>query len=391
MISLADDSKRHRSLSCALVSCLCLTYFTFTQAQDSVGSGASVMAESKLLGPPNGFDVSGDFRLRYESNSSNGPTPAWDRGVLRARLAAGFKPSDSIKLGARLVTGDLGNPRSSDTSISNFANDLEVSLDQVYVSYQNQSLFLTGGKFAKPFSSTELVWDGDVNPQGMGGHIDFLETDTWSSRISGIYFLIDENNLGGDSNMLGAQLSASLRQMDDWSLSVHASYFDYELGPLGPSAASNARGNNLAPDGATYLSDFELFNISSSVRYTGIDDRWPVKFVWDYVRNLGAAVPADTGYGFDLFVGRLNRPGDLQLRYGYSQAETDAVLGLFSNDNIVYPTNYKLHSFSADYALSQHSRVGLTHYQYGRLTLDPASPLDDNWASRTRLNLYFVF
>lgn len=64
---------------------------------------------------------------------------------------------------------------------------------------------------------------------------------------------------------------------------------------------------------------------------------------------------------------------------------------MFSNDNITYATNYKLHTFSVDYALRDHTFVGLTSYRYRRLDVEPGSLLDDDWVSRTRLNLYVAF
>jgi hypothetical protein len=107
---------------------------------------------------------------------------------------------------------------------------------------------------------------------------------------------------------------------------------------------------------------------------------------------MGAEVDQDSGYGLDLFVGRLSTQGDLLFRYGYSQVETDAVLGMFSNDNIILPTNYELHTFAVDYALMPHTFVGLTHYEFRQLDPNPNEILFvDDWASRTRLNLYFTF
>jgi len=81
----------------------------------------------------------------------------------------------------------------------------------------------------------------------------------------------------------------------------------------------------------------------------------------------------------------------MKVRYAYSQAGTDAVLGLFSNDNIPLPTNYRLHALSFDYALVKHVFLGVTYYRFRQKGIvDPSSSLDD-WAGRTRLNLYFIF
>jgi hypothetical protein len=337
------------------------------------------------------LQLSGDFRLRYEANSADGAIPSWDRGVLRGRLAALFRIDDSLEVGARLVTGDADNPRTADTTIADFASDLELSLDQAFVSYRHAGLKLAAGKFANPFTATELVWDGDVNPQGIGGYYESVHNDSWSTRATAVYFLIDESIFAADSSMRGAQLSTTARLRDDWHFSLHAAYLEYALGPLGPDAPGLARGNNLAPGDTSLLSDFELLDIVASIAYSGISKRWPLRLVTDFVKNRGAAVAEDSGYGFDLFAGQLEQPGDLPVRYGYSQTETDAVLGMFSTDNITYATNCRLHNLSIDYVLNAHMFVGLTVYRYGHLDPVAISTTETGWVTRTRLNLYFTF
>jgi len=64
----------------------------------------------------------------------------------------------------------------------------------------------------------------------------------------------------------------------------------------------------------------------------------------------------------------------------------------YSNDNIIYQTNYQEHAFSVDYALMEHTYLGLTTYMFRRL--DPELVLNafpNDWSFRTRLNLYVVF
>jgi len=335
--------------------------------------------------------LAGDFRLRYETNSSNGPEDSWDRWVLRGRLAAHYELSDKLKVGARVVTGDPDNPRTTDVTLSDFASDLDISLDQAYVAYHIPNLLLTGGKFVKPFSSTELVWDGDVNPQGVGGYFDFLQRDSWSMRVSGLYFAINETTVAQSSDMLGGQLSLNVNPDSDWGASLYLAYFDYDMGLLRPLVPGGARGNTVTADRTRYVSDFNLLDTSGTISYTGLGDRWKLWLIANSVKNLGAEIPEDSGFGVDLFAGSLSHKGRWLLRYGYAQAGIDAVLGLYSHDNIIYPTNYRMHTISADYALGDHAFIGFTNYIYKLLDPDPLSLYDNDWASRTRLNLYFTF
>lgn len=341
---------------------------------------------------PERLNISGDFRLRYEANSSYGTLPSWDRGVLRGRLAASYLLDDGLILGARLVTGDSQNPRTSDLTIGDFGSDLEVSLDQAYVTWAKDRLTLTGGKFAKPFNSTELVWDGDVNPQGFAARYRFAGNSGWSASFAGIYLMLDEKITAPSSDMRGGQFSLAWRPAPDWKLSLDAAYYDYDIGTLSSAGAGNPRGNNIKPGGGAYLSDFDLLDTMATLQYSGWGEQWNFRLVADHVKNLGAEVPQDAGYGIDLFLGNLNSKGHYLFRYGYSRVETDAVLGLYSNDNIILATNYELHTFTVDYALSSHSYLGLTSYLFRQLDFDPAlNQVPNDWSSRTRLNLLFQF
>ena len=352
--------------------------------ENAGGARAEVVEVEKRLA------FSGDFRLRYETNSSFYGVPSWDRGVLRGRLAAKYKLNDFWSLGARLVTGDPDNPRTTDVSIRDFKSDPELSLDMAYVAYRSESLLLTGGQFAKPFSSTELVWDGDVNPEGLGGQFSFGDSSRLKTSVSGIWFTFDDPTLANRSEMYGGQLGLKWQQGSDLGFSVSAAYYDYDLSVLNPASLQKPRGNNLTPDGATFLSDFELFDVVATAEFSGLGENWPLRVVADSVINLGSAVPEDRGWGIDIFAGHLGSPGRFMVRYGYAQVETDAVLGLFSNDNIILATNYKLHTLSVDYRISEHTFVGLTEYVFDYLDAPEGSALLNNdWGSRTRLNLYF--
>ncbi len=348
-------------------------------------------AESNPQGSGADLTIDADFRLRYEENSSVDGEPSWSRGVTRARVAATVRTNQWFEIGGRLTTGDPDNPRTTDVTISDLNRDFDVSLDQLYASFRKGGLHVTGGKFPKPFASTELVWDGDVNPQGLGAQFEYRFSGGFSTRISSVYFMVDDNIVGGDSQMYGAQLSTFWQTGDHWAWEVHGGYYDYDLAGFSPDSQALTRGNELAADGMSLLSDFDLIDAIASVSWSGLGDRWNIRMVGNYVVNKGAATSADSGYGIDVFAGRLERPGDVRFRYGYAETERDAVLGAFSHDNIVFATDYQLHTIAVDYQLFDGTFVGLTHYEFRRLDNTGFSPSGDSWKSRTRLNLWFEF
>ena len=350
-------------------------------------------AQSGLFSDLNFF---GDFRLRYEKTSNaeanSDLLEGRDREVVRFRAGFTKEISDMFKFGVRMATGDPNDPNTADVTLGSFVNDLTISLDQLYLSMNGDSYFLSGGKFANPFQKTDLVWDGDVNPQGLTGGITVNGSNNFKAKVSGIYFLIDEHSGTDipDSYMLGGQVLLTANPSEQFGLSLAGGYYDYDITNLNESSADagDTRSNYLIFDSTgtpiSYLSDFKLLDIIATLQFNAFGENYPVKVVGDYVKNLGAKVDEDQGFEIDLFVGRGKMKNDFRFGYGYSEAETDAVLAAFSNDNTTLPTNYIQHTLIVNYLLLDDLMFDLTWYLYKpKLIKDPAL---DKFASRLRLN-----
>lgn len=353
----------------------------------------ALKAQSGLL---SGFNFFGDFRLRYEKTSNAEAHTDFFEGRERmvVRFRTGFTKDigDMFKFGVRMATGDPNDPNTADVTLGSFVDDLTISLDQLYLSMKGDSYFLSGGKFSNPFQRTDLVWDGDVNPQGLTGGITVNSSKNFKANVSGIYFLIDEHTGTNipDSYMLGGQLSLTANPSEQFGLSLAGGYYDYDITNLNESSADagDTRSNYLIFDSTgtpiSYLSDFKLLDIIATLQFNPFGENYPVKVVGDYVKNLGAKVDEDQGFEIDLFVGRGKKKNDFKFGYGYSEAETDAVLAAFSNDNTTLPTNYIQHTLIVNYLLLDELMFDLTWYLYKpKLITDPSL---DKFASRLRLN-----
>jgi len=354
----------------------------------SAATPPAVAAAATPAEPLSRFKVSGDFRLRYEGNYGI-ETGDWDRGALRARLAASYAATNALTIGARLATGDPDDPNSSDVTFSNFADDFDVSLDMAYAAYSVGGARAWGGKFALPFTRTDLVWDSDVNPQGVGAAYR-LPVGRAALRFSGLYFVVDHVVAGSDSSMVGGQVGLEMPVSDALKLDLAVAQYDYSLSSVAGADTGDFRSNVIGPDGR-YVSDFDLFNVLASATWGGWD-RWPVKLTGDYVVNRGARVPGDTGYSIELAAGQSHGRGDWRFGYGYSQAEVDAVLAAFSQDNTTIVTNYRQHSLFLSYNLLDNVVLDTVWYHYR--PYDPAiSDLDDpgNWLDRVRVHFLVAF
>lgn len=355
------------------------------------GSASVTTTAQAAAKPASRLSVQGDLRLRYENNWGDDDGADRQRGVLRARLRAAYAVNDWLTLGAQLATGDGDDPNSTDVTLTGYADDLDVSLDQVYMRAQFGDLVLHGGKIPQPFVRTELVWDGDVSPQGVSAAYTHALGGGANLKASALHFIVDESAGGADSSMNGAQIGFDTGGARSWRFEGTAGYYDYELNSVLGADSGDFRSNLLTP-GGRYLSDFDLLDLIGTATYQGFGPRWPVRVVGDYVRNLGAATDADTGFGIDALVGRASETGDWRLSYGYAQAETDAVLAAFSHDNTGIATNYIQHQFGLDYVAARNVILNATFYSY-RPKDDPdagANDVDD-WLHRLRLNLLVNF
>lgn len=344
--------------------------------------------------PARSWKYSGDFRLRWEFTSNQEPTanplildPRL-RWVVRGRGGVTKQFGDRTTFGARLTTGDPDDPNSTDVTLGDFSDSLLVSLDRAYLEVRVGKGALAGGKFANPFATTELVWDGDVNPQGVAVSLGGSGSGMATPKLVGLFYLVDEATINPDSYMGGGQGQLTIRHDSAWSVQLAAGYYNYSIKNLRHADAGDTRSNRLTPDGMDYVSDFDLLDGVVTFNHHGFGEHFPIQLVADYVKNLGAD-DENEGFGVDLFVGKTSAKGDMRFRYGYSQAETDAVLAAFSHDNTTLPTNYKQHTLTYDYQLRKDFQLNATWYSYKQIESAPGKP--NPWIGRLRLNALVSF
>ena len=332
--------------------------------------------------------LSGDLRLRAQHDRSDADRRDRSSTQVRARLGATFAFNDRISLGGRVVTGDADDPNSTDVQLSNWTDDLDLNIDLAYARLNLGDWALFGGKMPNPFARTDLVWDGDVNPQGLAATYRHPLAGGGAVRANALFFVLDEQAAGSDSTMAGVQLGYDTPSTGAVKFDLSGAYYQYSLGSLAGADSGDWRTNRLNADG-TFRSDFQLANLLVGASWQGTNEKWPIRIVGDFVRNLGAIDDEDTGFGLDVAFGRASQAGDWRFNYGYAQTDVDAVLSAFSQDNIGIATNYKLHSFTVDYTPIPKTSISAIWYHYK--PNDPAyagSNAPDDWLDRFRL--YFL-
>ena len=137
----------------------------------------------KLSSPITELEIYGDARLRYEARTGQAGlpdriTPAGEntqRNRARYRLRFGLRGTlaDDWFFGLRLETSS--NPRSTNVTIGDEASGGPfskgsdgINVGQAYLGYKGfRDITLTGGRMPNPLVTTAMLWDADINPEGI--------------------------------------------------------------------------------------------------------------------------------------------------------------------------------------------------------------------------------
>jgi len=185
---------------------------------------------SALEGLMGRFRFNGDVRVRGESffqnysgcNVAGSAARCIDRNRARIRIRFGFdgKLNEDFIAGIALATGSLGDPTTTNETLTNFFDRKTIELDRGYITYNpvnHKWLSLTGGKFPYTWQRTSVTFDPDINPEGFNEKVsfDFNKPVFKNFTAQAIQLLFSENNSasfirGADSFAVGGQVSTKI-------------------------------------------------------------------------------------------------------------------------------------------------------------------------------------
>lgn len=163
---------------------------------------------------------------------------------VRARLELNAKLNDSWSTGFRLSSGNLNNPVSTNQSLGNDFNKLSLVLDRAYLQYKPtqgwaRGLQAQGGRMPNPFVSTELVWDEDVNLDGLALSYKLPDAEVLKPYLTAGGFAIQNTafdfpstssnkSVSHDSWLFAAQLGTDWNFIDDMQAGAALAYYHYQ-------------------------------------------------------------------------------------------------------------------------------------------------------------------
>lgn len=174
----------------------------------SAAWAAPDLPETKLSSNVDVLTLSGDLRVREEyfdfkdSASSTSFTHIADRSRQRFRLRvkSEYKLLDDVTVVARLASGG-GEAVSTNQTFTGGAQQKALWIDQAFMAWtpgflgENGSLKFMGGRIVNPLwtiYTSDLVWDGDLNPEGFSQGATYLVGDSVNVFVNAMQFAVNE-------------------------------------------------------------------------------------------------------------------------------------------------------------------------------------------------------
>ncbi|MHB1216271.1 MAG: putative porin [Thiobacillus sp.] len=358
----------------------------------------------------------GDIRLRFQDDlyangndtpnnfagagvNFNNTTEDRERVRVRARLGLLAKVTDRVSAGFRITTGNTSDPVSTNQTLGTTFNKYSLVLDRAYAKVAPwEWLSVSGGRIPNPFFSTDLVWDDDVNFEGVAASFTpwTRESRDWKPFVTAGAFPLEEvesskTTLARDKWLYAAQVGLNWRAGPDTRWRFGLAYYDYRntTGIRNPVLQPNAydatvpgyhqKGNSLfdISVGGTgtwaLAADYKLANLTAMVDLAQFEPMHVI-LTGDMVKNMGydnAEVQSRMGAGYQartlgwnakLTVGipKVDKKGDWQAFLGYRNLQRDATLDAFTDSDFnLGGTNNKGFYLGGLYGVDRNSWLGV--------------------------------
>ncbi len=304
---------------------------------------------------------SGDFRYRYEYIDQR-ERDVRHRNRIRARLGLDAEVNEEWNLGFRLATGD-SDPVSTNQTLDDWSSKKDVWLDKAFLGYHPnwiEGLNVLAGKIGNPWykpAKNELIWDGDLTPEGAAFLYGVPLGDQTAVNVVGGGFWVEERSSDADTSLWGIQAYVKHQLAEPTHVLAGASWYDY--GNIETESDFDGFFGNTSV-GGVYAGDYDLFEVFGEFG-TEIGGM-PILFFGDYVQNTAVA-DEDTGWLIGAQINKAKNPGSWQFEVDYRNLERDAVVGQFtSSDFLGGGTGGEGYRFAFGYALAKNVAANLTYY-----------------------------
>jgi hypothetical protein len=301
----------------------------------------------------------GDVRVRQETINIDGQTNSQDkdRQRIRARLGAYTEINPQVSTGIRIATGGSSDARSTNQDLDGYFVKKDLWLDLGYIDYAPtavKNLHVIGGKMNQPWVSMgDVIWDGDINPEGLASTYSIpLGGKSELFGSAGYYTLKDNIDGEGtqfrhDLSMTAGQLGAKFAPTDNLKVTVGGSVYAFDNDK--DSAALRVNGNT--------TNQFRLYEGFGQVDISGLG--LPLALYGQYVVNNDSTDDQDTAW----LAGVKTKVFGFGLDYNYRDTQRNAVVGAFTDSDFANgTTGSRGHKIKVGYEIDKNFSVGATYF-----------------------------
>ena len=325
--------------------------------------------------------LKGDLRYRVEIIDVEDDEMQY-RHRIRARAGIFAKILESLDTGLQLGTGGSDDLKSNNQTLTDGFASKPIWVDLAYFDWHPgavQGLKLLGGKMKNPLyrvGKTELLWDPDLNPEGMalGYKRNYGKIEPWLQTVA---WVVEDRKRNPDAWLYGAQAGAKLFIGESFYVLVGGQYIDLENiegealvydaeDPYGNSVEGAVDDNGdpvLDDDGnpvPVLANDYN--QVGGFVEVGGKVAGLPWAVFGDVITNLGAD-EHNLGCLAGGLIGKPKNVWDWKARYIYRVVEADAVYGLFTDSDFVGgDTGGKGHEINASLLIARPVTLAATYF-----------------------------
>jgi len=333
------------------------------------------------------FKLSGDVRLRHQVETQApetvSGTPAVSNERTRERFRFRFNGDALLQKGwgagfalETAAAADSGNQTFQDAN-----NDYTLLLARAYVSWQpNINWLFVGGKQKNLFYTSDLVWDSDINPQGLSENYKLFvgAKDTFEVRAAQI-IMDDRAESTAGPNGRDAWLFAQQAVYTHWfgenstnSLILAPGFMKYNQSVLDAADNENPfNGSTRALNVMTFAGEANFANINGSGT--------ALKVYWDSAYNYTAGTRVYkvyglssatwdkdplawlAGVGYSFGTGKVQ--GDYSVKLDYRQVGLGSVdVNLNDSDFAFGKLNQEGYKLSGSYNVTDFANINVTYF-----------------------------
>ncbi len=327
-----------------------------------------------------------------------------DRLRLRFRLGMQAQVTQGVTVGMRLATGNPNDPVSTNQTLGGYGGDYSFSLDRAFLKFKSfeDDYALTLGRMPNPWFSTEMVWDDDLNFDGVAFSYyfnrgaDMYDDDRqFDPFITVGAFPLQEVALSASDKWLyGAQAGFSYLSDNQNTFKMGLAYYYFSNITGERNAPGSSLNNFTAPpfvqkgntmfdiSNPTGVENVNLFALAPDYHEVNLSLAYdvatlaPVHVILsgDFVENIGydenqvlantgtAVAKKTTGYDLGIKVGwpTVQQAGNWSAGLNYRYLERDAVVDAFTDSDFhLGGTDGKGYKLSFRYGIEENTWLQL--------------------------------